>query len=354
MKTIVLTGGGTAGHVTPHFALLEDFKNNNINIEYIGSKDGIEKALVEAKGIPYHAISSGKLRRYFDVKNLTDPFRIIVGVFQSVAHLLRIKPALVFSKGGFVTVPVVMAAWLLRIPVVIHESDMTPGLANKLSKPFARKILVTFEETLKHVTGTKGVYTGSPVRRELGLGDADRGYAFTGFTADKPVLMMMGGSIGAQKINEVLRKSLPELLKHYQIIHLCGKDNMDHSLDSVSGYRQYEFVSDELKDLFAITDMMLSRAGSNAINEFLFLKIPSLLIPLSLAASRGDQIQNARAFAEKHFSLVLEEEYMTPETLTASINDLYEHRETYLDAMNQNKGTDGAGNVMKVLLEYLS
>lgn len=353
MKKIVLTGGGTAGHVTPHFALLDYFQEENINVYYIGSKKGIEKQIVEAIDIPYYPISSGKLRRYFDLKNFTDPFRIIGGFFQSISHLRSIKPQLVFSKGGFVSVPVVLAAWLLRIPVIVHESDMTPGLANKLSKAFCKKILTTFEETLQYLPADKGVFTGSPVRESLKEGNKEAGLAFTGFNTDKPIIMMMGGSIGSVKINTELRKSLPSLLETFQIIHLCGKGNEDHSLDNLTGYRQYEFVSEELKDLFAITDIMLSRAGSNAINEFLFLQIPSLLIPLSKSASRGDQILNAKAFEKQGFSKVIQEEDLTSESLIEGLNALNDNRYDIIKAIQDGKATNGAKNVFDVLKEFI-
>lgn len=353
MKKIVLTGGGTAGHVTPHFALLDYFKEENIEVYYIGSKNGIEKQIVQAIDIPYFGISTGKLRRYFALKNFTDPFRIIGGFFQSISHLRKIKPQLIFSKGGFVSVPVVLAGWLLKIPVIIHESDMTPGLANKISKPFCKKILTTFEETLKYLPADKGIFTGSPVRESLKDGNEQAGFAFTGFNESKPIIMMMGGSIGSVKINTTLRTSLPTLLENFQIIHLCGKSNYDQSLDSLTGYKQYEFVSSELKDLFAITDIMLSRAGSNAINEFLFLQIPSLLIPLSKSASRGDQILNANAFEKQGFSMVIQEEDLTSDALIEGLNALNSSRNGYVKAIRNGKATNGAKNVFDVLLKFI-
>jgi len=349
MKKIVLTGGGTAGHVTPHFALLDFFAEQGIHIDYIGSKGGIEENLAKGLNIPYHGIQSGKLRRYFDIKNFTDPFRIIAGFFESLGYLRKIKPNLVFSKGGFVSVPVVFAAWILRIPVVIHESDMTPGLANKLSAPFAKKILTTFEETVSYLPKHKAVFTGSPIRTDLATGDKTKGYAFTKLSNNKPILMMMGGSIGSVKINTALRAALPELLQDFQLIHLCGKGNIDLTLTSLSGYRQYEFINDELKDLFAITDFMISRAGSNAINEFLFLSIPCLLIPLSRSASRGDQILNAKSFEKKGYCLVLEEEELNPKALLDSLKTLSSKKESIRTKMKDATATNGALNVFHEL-----
>lgn len=353
MKKIVLTGGGTAGHVTPHFALLDFFKEQSIHVDYIGSKGGIEESLVKNMHIPYYGIQSGKLRRYFDLKNFTDPFRILAGFFESIQYLKKLRPDLVFSKGGFVSVPVVMAAGLLRIPVIIHESDMTPGLANKLSAPFAKKILTTFESTLQHLPKGKAVYTGSPIRSDLASGNRANGLSFCSFDDSKPILMMMGGSIGSVKINQTLREALPILLTDFQIIHLCGKGNLDANLNDIPGYRQFEFVSSELKDLFAVSDFILSRAGSNAINEFLYLGKPSLLIPLSKSASRGDQILNAQEFERKGYALVLEEESLTTESLVASLKTLQQQKETIKKAMKDANSTSGASNVFQELKKFL-
>lgn len=353
MKKIVLTGGGTAGHVTPHFALLEGLKTHDIDITYIGSKHGMEKKLVEDIGLPYIGISSGKLRRYFAWKNFTDLFRIVIGTFEAIHQLGKVKPDVVFSKGGFVTVPVVIAARLRRIPVIVHESDMTPGLANKIAKGFATKICTTFEETLKYLPADKAIHTGTPIRSELLTGNKDRGYEFSGLNADKPIIMMMGGSQGSKVINDTLRKALPTILKTYQVIHLCGQGNTDHSFDNVTGYKQFEYINEELKDLFAITDMMLSRAGSNAINEFAYLGIPSLLIPLSKAASRGDQILNANAFEKKGFAHVIEEEALTMDTLIEGIDQLNALKDMMKKTLKSSTNTHGTENVIHVLLDIL-
>ncbi|MBN2221768.1 MAG: undecaprenyldiphospho-muramoylpentapeptide beta-N-acetylglucosaminyltransferase [Vallitaleaceae bacterium] len=353
MKKIILTGGGSAGHVTPHFALLHSLRENQVDILYIGSKDGIEKKLVKDQGLRYLGISSGKLRRYFDVKNFTDPFRIIAGFFQALSILRKEKPDLVFSKGGFVSVPVVMAAKFTGTSVIIHESDMTPGLANKLAQPFATRILTTFEETLAHLPKKKSIYTGSPIRSELASGNSEKGYAFTGLSPEKPILMMMGGSLGARKINDTLREALPEILTRYQVIHLCGKGNIDPTLNELEAYRQYEYISSELKDLFAITDMVLSRAGSNAISEFAFLRIPSLLIPLSMAASRGDQILNAKAFEKKGYAKLLFEEEMNKDSLTAALDELYAQRDYIHTVLQDSNEANGTKNVLDVLYNFL-
>lgn len=335
MKRIILTGGGTAGHVTPNIALLPRLKELQYDIHYIGSYNGIEKELIEQLGIPYHGISSGKLRRYFSVQNFTDPFRVIKG-FSEAKRLVKIlKPDVIFSKGGFVSVPVVLAGKSRHVPTIIHESDMTPGLANKISIPSAAEVCCNFPETLDLLPEGKAVLTGSPIRQELLSGDRFKAKELVGFTSDKPVIMVMGGSLGSVAVNEAVRSILPELLKDFQVIHLCGRGKVDATLNGLDGYVQYEYIKDELKDLFALTDIVISRAGANAICELLALHKPNLLIPLSANASRGDQILNARSFERQGYSKVLEEEELSPELLLKTIRDLYQNRETYIDTMKQ-------------------
>ena len=315
-------------------------KEQGYQISYIGSYNGIEKTLIEELGIPYYGISSGKLRRYFDLKNFTDPFRVLKGFSEARKLLKQLKPDVVFSKGGFVTVPVVVAAGRLKIPAIIHESDMTPGLANKLCIPSAVKVCCNFPETKAHLPEGKAVVTGTPIRPELLQGDADKGRAFTGFTSEKPVIMIIGGSLGAQAVNDAIRRILPQLLKDFQVVHLCGKGKQDDSKNDLKGYVQYEYIESELTDLFAMADIVISRAGANAICELQALKKPNLLIPLSANASRGDQILNARSFEKQGFSMVLEEEAITDEVLLKAIHDLYDHRETYRAAMENAPGQD--------------
>ncbi|MED3624701.1 undecaprenyldiphospho-muramoylpentapeptide beta-N-acetylglucosaminyltransferase [Neobacillus thermocopriae] len=313
-KTIVFTGGGSAGHVTPNLAIINEIKDD-WNIHYIGSKKGIEKELISKINIPYHSISSGKLRRYIDFENVIDVFRVLKGCLDARRILKKLKPDLVFSKGGFVSVPVIIAARSLKIPIFIHESDMTPGLANKFSQRFATKIFTSFEETEKFFPKNKVKAIGSPIRKEVLNGSAERGRRFLGFDQRRPILTIMGGSLGAKRINETVREALSQLTEKYQIVHLCGKNNVDESLADISGYKQFEYVHEELSDILAATDLVITRGGSNAIFEFLALNIPMLIIPLGLKQSRGDQILNARAFEEKGFSLTLEEENLTSESL---------------------------------------
>ena len=307
MKRIILTGGGTAGHVTPNIALLPRLKELGYDIHYIGSYTGIEKDLIKQFEIPYHGISSGKLRRYFSVQNFTDPFRVLKGFREANKLIKELKPDVIFSKGGFVSVPVVMAGKRRHVPTIIHESDMTPGLANKISIPSATKVCCNFPETLEHLPKEKAVLTGSPIRQELLEGSRSSALEFCGLADDKPVILIIGGSLGSVAVNNAVRSVLPELLKDFHVIHLCGKGKMDDSLKSLKGYVQFEYIQNQLKDLFALTDVVISRAGANAICELLALHKPNLLIPLSANASRGDQILIARSFERQGFSIVLEE-----------------------------------------------
>ncbi len=351
MKKIVMTGGGTAGHVTPNIALLPSLKDAEYEVSYIGSYDGIEKQLIEDFGIPYYGISSGKLRRYKSLKNLSDPFRVIKGYFQARKLMNKLKPDVVFSKGGFVTVPVVLAASHKRIPVIIHESDMTPGLANKIASKGATKICCNFPETLKYLPEKKAVLTGSPIRKELMMGNKLEGLKLCGFNSEKPVLLVVGGSTGAVKVNEAVRAVLPKLLESFQVVHLCGKGKTDESLNGIPGYVQFEYISKEMRDLFAIADIVISRAGANAICELLALKKPALLIPLSAAASRGDQILNAKSFKEHGYADVLEEEDITPEKLLNAVKDLYTNRGTYIGNMSTSPQSDAITKITELIIE---
>lgn len=349
MKRIILTGGGTAGHVTPNIALIPRLKELGYDIQYIGSYDGIEKKLIEEMGIPYHGIASGKLRRYFDPKNFSDPFRVIKGYFQAKKLLKNLKPDIIFSKGGFVTVPVVQAAKRRHIPVIIHESDMTPGLANRLAIPAATKVCCNFPETIPYLPAGKAVVTGSPIRAELRMGNRLEALKFCGFSANKPVLLIIGGSLGSVAVNQAIRSILPELLENFQIIHLCGKGNLEPSLDHTEGYVQFEYIKEELANLFALADIVVSRAGANAICELLELRKPALLIPLPAAASRGDQILNAQSFQKQGFSEVLPEEEITPERLCSEIRRLYENRRTYIAAMEKSDASNAVETIIALI-----
>ena len=350
MKRIVMTGGGTAGHVTPNIALMPALKEAGYDIQYIGSHNGIEKELIEAQGIPYTGIESGKLRRYFDPKNFSDPFRVIKGYAQALRLMHKLKPDIVFSKGGFVSVPVVLAAKTCGVPAIIHESDITPGLANRIAIKGARKVCCNFPETLKYLPADKAVLTGSPIRRELFSGNPEKAYKLCGFPAEKkPVLLIIGGSLGSRAINEAVRKILPELLKSFYIIHLCGKGNLDETLVGTSGYTQFEYVSAELTDMLALADLAISRAGANSICELLALHKPNILIPLSAAASRGDQILNAKSIEKQGFSYVIAEEDVTDEVLLSAVRDVFANRQKYMDAMSQSGQMDSIGTILDLI-----
>ena len=349
MKKIVLTGGGTAGLVTPNIALLPSLREAGYEIHYIGSYDGIEKKLIEDYKISYYGISTGKFRRYFALKNFTDPLRVIKGYSEARKILKQIRPDIVFSKGGFVSVPVVRAAHSLGIPCIIHESDMTPGLANKLCIPVANKVCCNFPETLKMLPEDKAVLTGSPIRAELRQGNRIAALELCGFTANKPVIMVIGGSLGAASINKVVREALPKLLEDFQIIHICGKEKVDNLLLNVPGYKQFEYVKAELKDLFALADVVISRAGANAICELLALKKPNVLIPLSAKSSRGDQILNAHSFESQGFSLVIDEDDLIDSVLVEKIHEIYFSRQIYIDAMGKSDQLGSIQTIMKLI-----
>lgn len=335
MKRIVLTGGGTAGHVTPNIALLPRLREEGYEVHYIGSYDGIERKLIEELDIPYYGISSGKLRRYFDPKNFSDPLKVIKGYQEASSLLKKLKPSIVFSKGGFVSVPVVLAAKRRRVPSIIHESDMTPGLANKICIPCATRVCANFPETLNNLPKEKAILTGSPIRQELFSGKKEAGLKFCGFSDKKPVLLIIGGSLGSAVVNEAVRGILPELLKQFQIIHLCGKDKLDASLNHTKGYAQYEYIKQELSDLLAASDIIISRAGANAICEILALRKPNILVPLSAKASRGDQILNANSFKKQGFSYVLPEEDLSKDSLLKAIQSVFKDKENYTKAMEK-------------------
>ncbi len=379
-KKIVLTGGGTAGHVTPNIALLPALREAGYEIAYVGSEDGIEKELMRDCGIPYIGVPTGKLRRYFDVKNFTDPFRVLKGYAKARKFLKSYRPDVVFSKGGFVSVPVVRAAASLKIPCVIHESDMTPGLANKLCFGAAAKVCCNFPETVAKMPKNKAVLTGTPIRAELFSGDRQKGLALCGFeaasdaasgsmeraagtaaaegttaaeAAAKPVIMVMGGSQGAASVNEAIRNHLDELLKDFRIVHLCGAGKYDASKDGIEGYKQFEYVKEDLRHLFAAADLIISRAGANAIFEILALRKPNLLIPLSIG-TRGDQILNARSFEAQGFSKVLvesEEEGILNKKLVSTVQDLYRNREQYIAAMTGAGQQEAIPKIMSLLNE---
>ncbi|AKN33894.1 UDP-diphospho-muramoylpentapeptide beta-N- acetylglucosaminyltransferase [Clostridium carboxidivorans P7] len=352
MKKIIMTGGGSAGHVTPNLALVPKLKELGYEIKYIGTKDGIERKIIEQEKIDYYAISSGKLRRYFDIKNFTDPFKVLKGICQAVVIMKKEKPNIVFSKGGFVAVPVVIAAHLNKIPVIAHESDMTPGLANRLSTPYCTKVCVTFPESVNKVKDNKAVLTGTPIREELLNGSRILGRKICEFGQEKPVLLIIGGSLGSKFINDIIRNNIDKFLEDYNIVHICGKGNLDKGLVEKKGYKQFEYINEELPHVMNAADIVLSRAGANVIFELLALKKPNILVPLSKKSSRGDQILNAASFEKSGYSIVIQEEELNENVLMENLRELCNNRNKYINNMENSTVKNGTEAIINTIKKY--
>lgn len=348
-----MTGGGTAGHIIPNLALAEELKKDGIVCEYLGRPYGMEAGIIKEAGMAFHPMNSGRLHRSFDKDIFLTPFRMVQGVFQGIFHILKYRPGAIFCKGGFMGLPAAVAGWLTYTPVVLHESDLTPGLANRLSAPFANKVCVTFSQTLEHLPKGKAIYTGTPIRASLTEGSREKGFEITGLDPNgKPVLMVVGGSLGAGALNDTVDQYFDQLMERFQIIHLYGSYSDYEVTHHAKGYCPIEYAKDELPDLFAMTDLVLSRAGSNAINEFLLLKMPNILVPLPTENSRGDQILNAEQFEEQGFSYLLRQEDITEETLLKALETVYTHREDYRKAMDV-KAKNGTKEVAAVIKKQL-
>lgn len=346
-KRIIFTGGGTAGHVTPNIALMEPLLREGWEVHYIGSESGMEKGLIaEIAGVQYHGISTGKLRRYFSWQNFIDPFRVVKGYFQARKLIRSLQPDVIFSKGGFVSVPVVLAAG--KAPVVAHESDYSPGLSNRIAMRFTDLVCLSFEDTLQHIPAGKGIFTGTPIRPALYGGSREKALAFTGFSGEKPVLLVMGGSLGAQKLNELVRAALPILSGKFEVIHLCGRGKSDCACEAC-GYNQYEYITEELPDLFAFSDVVLSRAGANSVFELLALNKPSVLVPLTSASTRGDQLLNARYMEKKGYAKVVDQNTATPESLAAAIDEVFAQRAEYAERMRGDTRSDGTVAILDII-----
>lgn len=351
---LLFTGGGSAGHVTPNVTLIEHYQARGWQVRYLGSGAALERRILEPLRIPYHAVATGKLRRYFSWRNFIAPFLLLLGLLQSLALLLARRPRLVFSKGGFVAVPVVTAAWLLRIPVVTHESDVTPGLATRLMAPLATRICLSFAETAARLSGPKVSVTGSPVRELIRRGDAARGRAFLGLAEQaRPLLLVFGGSLGARSLNQAVREALPALLAHFDVVHVCGPGKLPETLGGTGVYLPFEYVGDEFGDLLAAADLAVSRAGANSLYELLFRRLPHLLVPLPKTASRGDQLINARLFRDRGFSACLFEAELNGDSLLAGVLELQRQRRKYIDAMHAVAGADGTAAVLEVIDQVL-
>ncbi|RAP28420.1 UDP-N-acetylglucosamine--N-acetylmuramyl-(pentapeptide) pyrophosphoryl-undecaprenol N-acetylglucosamine transferase [Brevibacillus laterosporus] len=349
MKKIIFTGGGSAGHVTANLVLIPTCTEENYEIHYIGSENGIEKRLVtEYEQVHYHGVSTGKLRRYFDWKNVTDVYKVIKGILQAYLLIRKVKPDVVFSLGGFVSVPVVLGAKMNGVATIIHEPDVHMGLANRISYPFATKVCTTFLETKKNDPSKKITHVGAIIKDTLKSGYREQGISFCNFTNEKPVLLVMGGSQGAEKINQVVRAVLSDLLINFQVIHLCGPGKIDASFQQ-EGYQQFEYVTHVLPDLLAAADLVVSRAGSNSIHEILALQKPMLLIPHTSGGTRNGQIRNAENFRNAGYAEILLQENMTNQTFLERVYHLHQNREKYIEQMK----TDDSGKAVEKVMELI-
>ncbi|WP_372997683.1 undecaprenyldiphospho-muramoylpentapeptide beta-N-acetylglucosaminyltransferase [Lutispora sp.] len=350
-KTIMFTGGGSTGHVALNIELIPKFLDEKWTVEYVGSYDGIEKQLIlKMNDVIYNSISTGKLRRYFDVENIKDVKRTLTGVLQAYKLIKAKKPNVIFAKGGFVSFPVVIGAWLNKVPVILHESDVTPGLANKLCMPFVSFVCITFNETKKYIRSTKTVYLGPIIRKSLNKGNPERGYSLCRFKRTKPVLLIMGGSLGAKKINTEVRACLNTLLKHFNIVHICGKGQLVETIIK-DGYAQFEYVDTELADIMAISDIVLSRAGSNSIHEFLFFQKPMILVPLPKGSSRGEQITNAELFKKNGYCEVIYDNDLTEKTLINTVNKVFNNRFYYIENMKKFRFEDSLDKLFELIVQ---
>jgi UDP-N-acetylglucosamine--N-acetylmuramyl-(pentapeptide) pyrophosphoryl-undecaprenol N-acetylglucosamine transferase len=351
-RHVLFTGGGSAGHVVPSLPLIGHFAALGSTISYVGSKEGPEAQLVAPLPASFFAIRSGKLRRYWSWRNLADVLWIVVGICQAIVLVRRLHPSIVFSKGGYVAFPVVVGAWFWRVPIVAHESDLTPGLANRLSLPFVDAVCTNFASTTFSLGDRPVIHTGTPLRADLLQGDADRGRAFVGATPEAPLILVVGGSLGAEALNRVVRSGLDSLLQLGVVVHVCGAKRTDASLQQRTGYRQFEFVGPEWGDVLAAADVVVSRAGANSLYELVALKKPHLLVPLPRSASRGDQISNAAYAETRGWSRVVAEEDLDAERLNAEVRAIYADRQRVVQALEGAQLGDGTQAVSGVLERF--
>jgi len=349
---IIIAGGGTGGHIIPNIAILESLKKQvkDLDVLYVGSKKGLEAELIPREGYAFETISCGKLRRYFSWENFLDVFRTMAGICQSAWIIAQFKPEVIFFKGGYVGFGMAIAGGLMRKKVIIHESDLKMGLGNRLAARMADKICVSFPETVEAWRGdSRVVLTGNPVRAGLAEGNAEKGWKFSGLKPGKKMILIMGGSQGSKSVNNLIEKNLEDLLKDFQIIHICGKGNLPEYYAKLStteraNYFACEYVGDELKDIYAVTDMMISRAGANTLAEIDFLGKPAILIPL-VEGSRGDQVENAESFVKNHSAVVLRENQSEDFDLKKALKELLNKPER---AIGKNQAAD---KIAKIIME---
>lgn len=347
---IIFTGGGTGGHIFPNLAVIDELNRPN-SIFYIGGRNSPEEKIAHAHEIPFYGIHTGKLRRYFDWRNFTDALKVPLGFFESLRILKKLKPDLVFAKGGYVSVPVVLAARFLKISVWLHESDVSPGLANKICSRFAQKIWLSFDESRKFFPRAHTEVVGNPIRREILNGDSEKGYKLTGFSQKHPIILIMGGSTGALSLNKLVEAILPQLVKNAQIIHITGKN----SHRSAVRYKTFEFLNEELAHIYAIADIVVSRAGSGGIFEALAWHKPMILIPLPKTASRGDQIENARVFEQHGWAMALNQDTLTPEKFLNSIQAFLQNqhlRIAMIERQKKAKFTHAARRIAEAIRKF--
>jgi UDP-N-acetylglucosamine--N-acetylmuramyl-(pentapeptide) pyrophosphoryl-undecaprenol N-acetylglucosamine transferase len=352
---IAVTGGGTGGHIFPVVAVIEELRGRGVlDLCWIGEKGGKEQEWSSSLGVPYFGIRTGKLRRYFSFQNLTDIFSVLVGIVQAHRILKRAKPAVLFSKGGFVSVPPALAARRLNIPVVTHESDMHPGLATRIIARNASVVCVSFERSAAAFEGRRVEYTGNPVREALRSADPSRGARFLDFQDPLPVVTVLGGSLGASSLNRAVQEMREEGQLSFNLVHQCGRGKVDQGPDRERRFRRFEFIGDEIGDVLAVSDLIISRAGAGALCEIGFLGKPSILVPLPRSKSRGEQIENARSFQKRGAALVIEDERLSGGTIVSAIEDLL-HNPERLKSMGSDATalirTDARKRIADILME---
>lgn len=350
MKRIIFTGGGSLGHVTPNIALIKKFLEEGWDIDYVGSKAGLEKEIITKLPVTYFEIETGKLRRYFSWKNFGDAVRVCIGIVQAIVLIRKRKPNVIFSKGGFVSFPIVVAGWFWRVPVVIHESDMSPGLTTRLSAPFATKICLAFPEAGKSLKRKeKLLLTGLPVREEILKGNKEKAKSLLQFSQDLPILLVVGGSQGSVFLNKTIRDLLAKIeLDEFNVIHVCGRGGLEPSLDFLN-YRQYELLNQEYADMLVAADIVVTRGGATALFEIMAAKKPNIIIPLGTAASRGDQLLNAEYFHVQGVSTVLQESELTEVGFLEAIKHVYEHKNDITKKITELHIGDAAQKVFNIL-----
>lgn len=353
-KKVFFTGGGTGGHVYPALAIIEELnKNGKYDISWIGSKNGMEYNIITNYGIKFHSIPSGKLRRYFSFLNFIDLFKIIAGFIKSFFILIKYRPDIIFSKGGYVTVPPIIISKILKIKSVTHESDMSPGLATKINSKFVNKILLPYEETKKYFKTElhdKLITTGNPIRKEFFSTDKINGRKIMGFTNNRPVILVLGGSLGAKEVNDLILDAKDLLINDYNIYHQMG-DNKFVETDTDS-YKTTPFIREHMADIISASDIIISRAGASAVWEFATVGIPAIFIPLTVG-SRGDQMLNARYSEKRGISLVLTGGEINADCLNRSINKLNSNKAGMIKVMNEFKSYSSSQQIVQVIEELI-